>query len=100
MSSLKPYIDEDGEVRELDQYFFKNAFRGRPPLLESQHKKRVSIMLDPDVIAHFKAGGKGWQACLNAKLREIAGLKLVAKVRKAAGRPSRSRNGNLHGMAP
>ena len=47
MSDLKPYIDDNGEVRELDGQFFKTAFRGRPPLPEDQRKKRVNIMLDP-----------------------------------------------------
>ncbi len=73
-SSNEYPFDPYDEVPELDEHFFKNAFRGRPPLLAAQRKKRVSIMLDPDVIAHFKAGGKGWQTRLNAKLREIAGL--------------------------
>ena len=31
-------------------------------------------MLDPDVIAHFKATGKGWQTRINAALRKAAGL--------------------------
>jgi uncharacterized protein (DUF4415 family) len=31
-------------------------------------------MLDPDVIAHFKAGGRGWQTRVNAALRKAAGL--------------------------
>ena len=37
-------------------------------------KRRVTIMLDPDVIEHFKAGGKGWQTRINAALRKAAGL--------------------------
>ena len=35
---------------------------------------RVTIMLDPDVIEHFKADGKGWQTRVNAALRKAAGL--------------------------
>jgi uncharacterized protein (DUF4415 family) len=31
-------------------------------------------MLDPDVIEHFKAEGKGWQTRVNAALRKAAGL--------------------------
>jgi uncharacterized protein (DUF4415 family) len=31
-------------------------------------------MLDPDVIARFKAGGRGWQTRINAVLRKAAGL--------------------------
>lgn len=47
---------------------------GRPRLPDEIRKRRVSIMLDPDVLAHFKAGGKGWQTRINAALRKIAGL--------------------------
>jgi uncharacterized protein (DUF4415 family) len=48
--------------------------RGRPPMAESARKIRISIMLDPDVIEHFKADGKGWQTRMNAALRKAAGL--------------------------
>jgi uncharacterized protein (DUF4415 family) len=46
---------------------------GRPALPERHRKRRVTIMLDPDVIEHFKAGGKGWQTRINAALRKVAG---------------------------
>jgi uncharacterized protein (DUF4415 family) len=34
----------------------------------------VNIRLDPDVVAHFRAGGPGWQSRINAALRKVAGL--------------------------
>lgn len=74
MAKVKPYIDEDGEVRELDDHFFANAKRGRPPMPESERKRRVNIMLDPDVLDKLKADGKGWQTRANAMLREALGL--------------------------
>lgn len=37
-------------------------------------KRLISIRLDPDVIEHFRARGKGWQARINATLRKAAGL--------------------------
>lgn len=46
--------------------------RGRPPV--ANPRRQVSIRLDPDVIAHFKAGGKGWQTRINNALRRAAGL--------------------------
>ncbi len=85
----KSYSDDDGEVRELDAEWFASALpakeffekigmpipaRGRPALSEAERKKRVTIMLDQDVIAHFKQGGKGWQTRANAALRKAAGL--------------------------
>ena len=33
------------------------------------------MLLDPDVLAHFKKDGKGWQTRVNAALRQAAGLK-------------------------
>lgn len=37
-------------------------------------KRLISLRLDPDVIDHFRARGKGWQARINATLRKAAGL--------------------------
>lgn len=74
MKTGKPYIDGEGEVRELDEHFFRNAIRGRPPFLPEARKVKTTIMLDPAVIARFKEGGKGWQTRVNAALRKVAGL--------------------------
>ena len=70
----KSYIDEDGEVRELDDAWFAKAIRGRPNLPSELRKQRVSILLDTDVITHFKSEGRGWQTRINAALRKAAGL--------------------------
>jgi uncharacterized protein (DUF4415 family) len=54
--------------------------RGRP---KSKNPKRpVSIRLDPDVLAHFRRGGRNWQSRINAALRKVA--KLPEKKRKKA----------------
>lgn len=37
-------------------------------------KVPVNIRLSPDVLAHFKAGGPGWQTRIDEALRQIAGL--------------------------
>lgn len=47
--------------------------RGRPA--KAQTKVRVAVRLDPDILAHFRATGPGWQTRINDAL---AGL-----VRKA-----------------
>ncbi len=59
------------ELAEFAEFIRKG---GRPTLPESVRKKRVSIMLDPDVLAHFRATGKGWQTRMNAALRKAADL--------------------------
>jgi uncharacterized protein (DUF4415 family) len=46
--------------------------RGRP---KSKNPKRpVSLRLDPDVIAHFRRTGRGWQSRINTLLRKVAKL--------------------------
>jgi len=42
--------------------------RGRPPV--ETPRKHISLRLDPDVIAKFRATGKGWQSRINAVLRK------------------------------
>ena len=71
MARLKP-IEDIPEEAEFLAFIRKG---GRPLLPDEVRKRRVSIMLDPDVIAHFKAGGRGWQTWVNAALRKAAGLK-------------------------
>ncbi len=70
----EPYTDPTGEVRELDDAFFKSARRGRPPKPAGERKQRVTIMLDPDVIERLKRDGRGWQTRANALLRKELGL--------------------------
>ncbi len=91
MPTKKSYIDEDGEVSELDEAFFREAKPtsefpelvelltrhgkwGRPPLPPEARKKRVTLHLDPDVLERLKAEGKGWQTRANAALRKVLGL--------------------------
>lgn len=44
--------------------------RGRPA---GSDKEQVTLRLDRDVLAHFRAGGPGWQTRINDALREVAG---------------------------
>lgn len=88
----KPLIDEDGEVRELtadDMKLFKKASEVLPPELLAILPKRgrpikqspkvsTTIRLNPDVIAFFKAHGRGWQTEVNEVLS-----KYIEKRRKS-----------------
>jgi uncharacterized protein (DUF4415 family) len=77
------------EIPELTDEWFKRADlyeggrlikRGRPP---SPHAKQaLSLRLDPDVIAYYRRGGRGWQSRINAALRKAA--KLPKEKRKKA----------------
>lgn len=84
MASRSPLTDKEGEVRELtaeDLKHFKAAKevlppellavlpkRGRPPAKTT--KQAVNIRLSPDILAAFRATGRGWQTRLNDALRD------------------------------
>ena len=64
-----PETAPDLSAGEWPEKFAKAPVRrGRPPL--SSPKVSTTIRLSPDVLAHFKAGGRGWQTRINAALRE------------------------------
>ncbi|MGA7072231.1 BrnA antitoxin family protein [Bradyrhizobium sp.] len=44
--------------------------RGRGPN-KAPTKKQVSLRLSPEVIQHFKRGGKGWQSRIDETLRRV-----------------------------
>jgi uncharacterized protein (DUF4415 family) len=48
--------------------------KGRGPN-KAPTKKLVSLRLSPDVLDHFKAQGRGWQAKIDDTLRKAARLK-------------------------
>jgi uncharacterized protein (DUF4415 family) len=71
-----PYLDRDwferAEIREGGRLIRPARSTGRPK--KATAKQAVNIRLDPDVVAHFRAGGPGWQSRINAALRKVAGL--------------------------
>lgn len=69
------------EIPELPDEWFRGADlyegdklirRGRPH--SSNRKHPVSLRLDPEVVAHFRRSGRGWQSRINAVLRKAAKL--------------------------
>jgi len=99
--SRKPLTDKSGEVRELtreDIRTMRPAAEVRPSeLLASlpkrkhvqrgpQHapvKKKISLRVDADVLAHYKATGPGWQSRVNEALKKAALGKSSRKGRAA-----------------
>lgn len=73
------WIDPDDAPELTDEWFEKATFRigdhvirrGRPP---GSKKTQVSLRVDTDVIAAFRAQGPGWQSRMNAALRKAAGI--------------------------
>ncbi|MFM9978150.1 MAG: BrnA antitoxin family protein [Sphingomonadaceae bacterium] len=45
---------------------------GRPPQGD-EPKKQVTLRLDADILARFRAGGPGWQTRINEALRKAVG---------------------------
>ena len=81
--SMKNLTNKDGEVREItksDIKRFKKAdktiaegmkrLRGQRGPQKSPTKIPVSLRLSSEVVEHFKKGGKGWQARINAALEK------------------------------
>ena len=54
-------------------------YRGQRGAQKAPTKQLVSLRIDPDVLAHFRATGPGWQARVNEALRRAAKLGKVAK---------------------
>lgn len=64
----------DADNPPLPDDFFEKAKRGRPELAEGEKKKRVNIMLDPDVITALSTEGGNKSALINKLLRKELGL--------------------------
>jgi uncharacterized protein (DUF4415 family) len=71
-----PRLDRDwferAEIRDGERVIRRARAGGRPKKAAS--KEAVSIRLDPDVLAYFRASGPGWQSRINEALRKAAGL--------------------------
>jgi uncharacterized protein (DUF4415 family) len=52
---------------------FPRSRPGRPR--KQAPKEQVTLRLDPDLLAHFRRLGPGWQSRINDALRDAAGLK-------------------------
>jgi uncharacterized protein (DUF4415 family) len=63
----KPFADVFPDLAES----IRRA-RGRPR--SGNPKKQVTLRLDTDVLARFRAQGPGWQSRINEILRKAAGL--------------------------
>jgi len=83
MTSRKPLIDADGEVRELtdeEMAKFKPAAEVLPLSLKKKlgvrglqktpTKERITIRLSREVVEQFRESGDGWQSRVDAALRD------------------------------
>ncbi len=82
MAKRLPLTDADGEVRELTEDDFKHfkPFSSLPDDLQSvlrgigkqkePTKISVTVRYSPEVLAYFRATGKGWQTRMDDALKE------------------------------
>ena len=63
---------ESAEIREGDRLVRPARVVGQPE--KETEKEAVSIPIDADVLAYFRATGPGWQSRINEALRRAAGL--------------------------
>jgi uncharacterized protein (DUF4415 family) len=75
-----PELTDEDFARGVWHIGGKPVSRGRPKAEVT--KAAVSLRLDPDVIAHYRRSGRGWQSRINDALRKAAKLPAV-KRRKA-----------------
>ena len=69
-AAINAGIAADADTYELSEAEFKRLrpVRGRPRA--AVHKQPVTIRISPDVLAKFKAVGRGWQTRMDAALRD------------------------------
>jgi uncharacterized protein (DUF4415 family) len=73
------WVDPDDAPELTDEWFDRAEIRigervirrGRPA---GETKTQVSLRIDNDVVAAFRAHGPGWQSRMNAALRKAAGV--------------------------
>lgn len=63
MAGMRPMGEVAPELIEMQRR------RGRPPV--AQPKISTTLRLSPEVVAHFRAGGDGWQTRIDEALRAI-----------------------------
>lgn len=68
LAQAKPFTEAFPALAEA----MRRNVGGRPKA--DNPKVAVSLRLDQDVVAQFKAGGPGWQTRMNSALRDAAGL--------------------------
>jgi uncharacterized protein (DUF4415 family) len=55
----------------VPEHWTGTVIPGLPFPLPSENKRQVTVRLDPEVLAYFKAQGRGWQTRINAVLKSF-----------------------------
>lgn len=70
---------ERGRHMVGDQVIREARPRGRPPKGEGERKEKVTLRLSPEVLAHFRAQGEGWQTRIDQLLLDHIRFAMVPK---------------------
>ncbi len=75
------------KARPLDEILVEHGYPpiGRPK--SANPKQAVNLRLDPEIVEHFKAGGKGWQTRINTVLKDFVAAETAPKRARAKKRP-------------
>jgi len=68
LAQARPFVEVFPEMAEK----IRKSIAGRPK--SPNPKIAVSLRLDPEVVAAFKADGPGWQSRMNQALRKAVGV--------------------------
>lgn len=66
---IRAGIAQDPDTREVSGAEFTQFRRPGRPVVATV-RPMMSLRTDPDILAHLRASGKGWQTRVNALLRE------------------------------
>jgi|SRR5579859_6504479 len=68
--SLKDLRDEDIDFSDIPNQSHRTGWRRVSELVPEENKQQITLRLDAEVLAFFKATGKRYQSRINAALRE------------------------------
>ncbi|MEX0953987.1 MAG: BrnA antitoxin family protein [Rhizobiaceae bacterium] len=63
----------DSHFQQADIYQGQKLIRRGRPVAQNP-KEHISLRVDAEVLARFRATGRGWQSRMNAALRKAVGL--------------------------
>lgn len=69
-TEVKPAAPKSAPKVDASPRITDKRGRGRPP----SQKETITIRISADVLAYFRASGRGWQARLDATLRKALSL--------------------------
>jgi uncharacterized protein (DUF4415 family) len=70
LQALRDLRDEDIDLSDIPDQSGKTGWRRVSDLIPEENKQQITLRLDAEVLAFFKATGKRYQSRINAALRE------------------------------